>query len=167
MCKMLKTFSNYIGDTSQSFFRNIQVLLSHSPWRRSKCWSVFELKAENNYCRKSNNCELECNCLLCESRFCPWCFYPVPQDYPLETELFFFSESDDMRSSMIKAYNLSRIINERLNGYDRKVRPNAGGPPVIVKIEFKVISFGEIKEANMVSLSIVEKFSNSVGAFET
>lgn len=58
-------------------------------------------------------------------------------------------ESDDMRSSMIKAYNLSRIINERLNGYDRKVRPNAGGPPVIVKIEFKVISFGEIKEANM------------------
>ena len=135
MCKMLKTFSNYIGDTSQSFFRNIQVLLSHSPWRRSKCWSVFELKAENNYCRKSNNCELECNCLLCESRFCPWCFYPVPQDYPLETELFFFSESDDMRSSMIKAYNLSRIINERLNGYDRKVRPNAGGPPVIVKIE--------------------------------
>ena len=72
-----------------------------------------------------------------------------------------------MRSSMIKAYNLSRIINERLNGYDRKVRPNAGGPPVIVKIEFKVISFGEIKEANMVSLSIVEKFSNSVGAFES
>lgn len=72
-----------------------------------------------------------------------------------------------MRSSMIKAYNLSRVINERLNGYDRKVRPNAGGPPVIVKIEFKVISFGEIKEANMVSLSIVEKFSNSVGAFET
>lgn len=72
-----------------------------------------------------------------------------------------------MRSSMIKAYNLSRIINERLNGYDRKVRPNAGGPPVIVKIEFKVISFGEIKEANMVSLSIFEKFSNSEGAFET
>ena len=52
---------------------------------------------------------------------------------------------------MIEAYNLSRIINKSLTGYDRKVRPNAGGPPVIVKIEFKVISFGEIKEANMVS----------------
>ena len=51
---------------------------------------------------------------------------------------------------MIQAYNLSRVINRSLTGYDRKVRPNAGGPPVIVKIEFKVISFGEIKEANMV-----------------
>ena len=51
---------------------------------------------------------------------------------------------------MIAAYNLSRTINRSLKGYDRKVRPNAGGPPVIVKIEFKVISFGEIKEANMV-----------------
>lgn len=56
---------------------------------------------------------------------------------------------DDMRKSMIEAYNLSRAINRSLTGYDRKVRPNAGGPPVIVKIEFKVISFGEIKEANM------------------
>lgn len=51
---------------------------------------------------------------------------------------------------MTQAYNLSRVINRSLTGYDRKVRPNAGGPPVIVKIEFKVISFGEIKEANMV-----------------
>lgn len=58
-------------------------------------------------------------------------------------------DPDYMRSSMIEAYNLSRIINKSLTGYDRKVRPNAGGPPVIVKIEFKVISFGEIKEANM------------------
>lgn len=61
-----------------------------------------------------------------------------------------FSGRDDMRKSMIEAYNLSRAINRSLTGYDRKVRPNAGGPPVIVKIEFKVISFGEIKEANMV-----------------
>lgn len=58
--------------------------------------------------------------------------------------------ADEMRDSMIAAYNLSRTINRSLKGYDRKVRPNAGGPPVIVKIEFKVISFGEIKEANMV-----------------
>ena len=60
---------------------------------------------------------------------------------------------------MIEAYNLSRVINKSLTGYDRKVRPNAGGPPVIVKIEFKVISFGEIKEANMVCLvtSDIEK----------
>jgi len=58
-------------------------------------------------------------------------------------------DPEDVRSSMIAAYNLSRVINRSLTGYDRKVRPNAGGPPVIVKIEFKVISFGEIKEANM------------------
>lgn len=58
-------------------------------------------------------------------------------------------EPEDVRSSMIEAYNQSQVINMRLTGYDRKVRPNAGGPPVIVKIEFKVISFGEIKEANM------------------
>lgn len=58
-------------------------------------------------------------------------------------------DPDEIRSSMIEAYNLSRSINKSLTGYDRKVRPNAGGPPVIVKIEFKVISFGEIKEANM------------------
>lgn len=57
-----------------------------------------------------------------------------------------------MKNNMIEAYNLSRSINRSLTGYDRKVRPNAGGPPVIVKIEFKVISFGEIKEANMVRL---------------
>lgn len=59
-------------------------------------------------------------------------------------------DPDEVRRSMIAAYNLSRSINRSLTGYDRKVRPNAGGPPVIVKIEFKVISFGEIKEANMV-----------------
>lgn len=57
--------------------------------------------------------------------------------------------TSEVRSSMIEAYNLSRSINRSLTGYDKKVRPNAGGPPVIVKIEFKVISFGEIKEANM------------------
>lgn len=63
-----------------------------------------------------------------------------------------FRITSEVRSSMIEAYNLSRSINRSLTGYDKKVRPNAGGPPVIVKIEFKVISFGEIKEANMVCL---------------
>lgn len=48
------------------------------------------------------------------------------------------------------AHNLSVFINDVLKNYDRKVRPNAGGKAVMVLIEFKVISFGEIREANMV-----------------
>jgi hypothetical protein len=48
------------------------------------------------------------------------------------------------------ANNLSVFINDVLKNYDRKVRPNAGGKSVMVLIEFKVISFGEIREANMV-----------------
>lgn len=51
---------------------------------------------------------------------------------------------------MIEVYNLLRVINWSLIGYDRKVRLNVGGFLVIVKIEFKVIFFGEIKEVNMV-----------------
>ena len=53
------------------------------------------------------------------------------------------------------AYNLSVFINGVIEDYDRKVRPNAGGKPVMVLIEFKVISFGEIREANMVRLLYV------------
>ena len=52
--------------------------------------------------------------------------------------------------SMTQAYNLSLLINKVLASYDIKTRPNAGGPPVVVSVEFKVISFGEIKEVNMV-----------------
>lgn len=61
-----------------------------------------------------------------------------------------FSGCDDMRKSMIEVYNFLRVINWSLIGYDRKVRLNVGGFLVIVKIEFKVIFFGEIKEVNMV-----------------
>ena len=68
---------------------------------------------------------------------------------------------------MIEAYNISRVINKSLAGYDRKVRPNAGGPPVIVKIEFKVISFGEIKEANMVCLVTSIKANTMKSDFQT
>ena len=53
--------------------------------------------------------------------------------------------------SMAQAYNLSLLINKILANYDIKTRPNAGGPPVVVSVEFKVISFGEIREVNMVS----------------
>lgn len=53
---------------------------------------------------------------------------------------------------MIEVYNLLCLINCSLIGYDKKVRLNVGGFFVIVKIEFKVIFFGEIKEVNMVCL---------------
>lgn len=69
-------------------------------------------------------------------------------------EFFFFSDFDDMWSSMIEVYNFLCIINKSLIGYDWKVRLNVGGFLVIVKIEFKVILFGEIKEVNMVSFGI-------------
>ncbi|KXJ20097.1 gamma-aminobutyric acid receptor subunit beta-2 isoform X2 [Exaiptasia diaphana] len=59
------------------------------------------------------------------------------------------SKEKALQESRNNAYNLSVFINKVLNASDRKVRPNAGGKPVMVLIEFKVISFGEIKEANM------------------
>ncbi|XP_078354682.1 gamma-aminobutyric acid receptor subunit beta-3-like [Oculina patagonica] len=55
----------------------------------------------------------------------------------------------DYKESMEEALNLARKINEALDKHDKKVRPNAGGPPVMVDVEFKIISIGEIKEASM------------------
>ncbi|XP_001635156.2 gamma-aminobutyric acid receptor alpha-like isoform X2 [Nematostella vectensis] len=55
----------------------------------------------------------------------------------------------DEGNPIANAHNLSVFINDALASYDRKVRPNYGGLPVMVLIEFKVISFGEIQEANM------------------
>ncbi|XP_032240577.2 gamma-aminobutyric acid receptor subunit gamma-3 isoform X2 [Nematostella vectensis] len=57
--------------------------------------------------------------------------------------------TDEMRKSMEEARNLSLFINNVIRRHPRNVRPNAGGEKVMVDIEFKVISFGEIKEANM------------------
>ncbi|XP_031570188.1 gamma-aminobutyric acid receptor subunit gamma-2-like [Actinia tenebrosa] len=55
------------------------------------------------------------------------------------------------RYTMIKAQNLSRVINYILkdSGYDIKVRPNDGGDPVDVTVEVKIVSFGEFLEASM------------------
>lgn len=55
----------------------------------------------------------------------------------------------DYTKSMEEALKLSQKINEALAKHDKKVRPNAGGPPVMVDVEFKIISIGEIKEAQM------------------
>ncbi|XP_073240461.1 gamma-aminobutyric acid receptor subunit beta-1-like [Porites lutea] len=59
------------------------------------------------------------------------------------------SDSRDWEKSQQEAANLSATINEILNSYDSKLRPNAGGVPVEVKVEIKVVSFGELNEANM------------------
>ncbi|XP_015762468.1 PREDICTED: gamma-aminobutyric acid receptor subunit beta-2-like [Acropora digitifera] len=56
---------------------------------------------------------------------------------------------ENYKKSMEEAHSLSVTINKNLENYDRKLRPNAGGKPVMVEVEFKVISFGEIKEVNM------------------
>ncbi|XP_073239656.1 gamma-aminobutyric acid receptor subunit beta-2-like [Porites lutea] len=56
---------------------------------------------------------------------------------------------EDYAKSMELALKLSQKINEALAVHDKKVRPNAGGPPVMVDVEFKIISIGEIKEAQM------------------
>ncbi|XP_068743501.1 gamma-aminobutyric acid receptor subunit beta-3-like [Montipora capricornis] len=49
----------------------------------------------------------------------------------------------------MEAVNLSATINEILHSYDPRLRPNAGGKPVEVTVEIKVVSFGELNEANM------------------
>ncbi|XP_015753471.1 PREDICTED: gamma-aminobutyric acid receptor subunit beta-2-like [Acropora digitifera] len=55
----------------------------------------------------------------------------------------------DYTKSMADAMKLSQKINDALAAHDKKVRPNAGGRPVMVDVEFKIISIGEIKEAQM------------------
>ncbi|XP_028515357.1 gamma-aminobutyric acid receptor subunit beta, partial [Exaiptasia diaphana] len=45
--------------------------------------------------------------------------------------------------------NISNFLNNVLKNYDKKLRPNAGGKPVEVEVEFKVVSLGEINEARM------------------
>ncbi|KAL9983115.1 hypothetical protein ACROYT_G005244 [Oculina patagonica] len=58
-------------------------------------------------------------------------------------------DDEDWARSQQEAANLSASINEILGSYDRKLRPNAGGEPVEVTVEIKVVSFGELNEANM------------------
>ncbi|EDO43147.1 predicted protein, partial [Nematostella vectensis] len=45
--------------------------------------------------------------------------------------------------------NISIHLNQVLKKYDKKLRPNAGGLPVEVQVEFKVVSLGGINEASM------------------
>ncbi|KAK2572276.1 Gamma-aminobutyric acid receptor subunit alpha-6 [Acropora cervicornis] len=44
---------------------------------------------------------------------------------------------------------VSKIINRKLKTYDKNVRPNDTGRPVEVLIEFKLMSFGKIREEDM------------------
>ncbi|XP_030836040.1 gamma-aminobutyric acid receptor subunit alpha-2 [Strongylocentrotus purpuratus] len=45
--------------------------------------------------------------------------------------------------------NISRILNELIDGYDRNLRPNIRGPPVIVRSDIFVLSIGPVIEINM------------------
>lgn len=58
-------------------------------------------------------------------------------------------EDEDWVRGKEEAANLSSTINEILANYDPKLRPNAGGEPVEITVEIKVVSFGELNEANM------------------
>ncbi|XP_029212017.1 glycine receptor subunit beta-like isoform X2 [Acropora millepora] len=51
--------------------------------------------------------------------------------------------------SQIEAANLSAVFNEILASYDPRLRPYAGGKPVEVTVEIKVVSLAELNEANM------------------
>lgn len=55
----------------------------------------------------------------------------------------------DWEHDRMESANLSATINEILASYDPKLRPNAGGDPVKVTVEIKIVSFGELNEANM------------------
>ncbi|XP_031573468.1 gamma-aminobutyric acid receptor subunit beta-4-like [Actinia tenebrosa] len=55
----------------------------------------------------------------------------------------------DYESSKGEMLKISTFINNVLKDYDIKLRPNAGGKPVEVEVEFKVVSLGKIDEANM------------------
>ena len=50
-----------------------------------------------------------------------------------------------------EVYSLSLAVNRILKRYNLLVRPNAGGEPITVDVQFKIISFGELDELNMVS----------------
>ena len=50
-----------------------------------------------------------------------------------------------------EVHSLSLVINQILESYDLLVRPNAGGETLMVEVQFKIISFGELDELNMVS----------------
>lgn len=49
----------------------------------------------------------------------------------------------------LQGFNVSMVIDNLLNGYDRRLRPNYGGDPVDVKVSMYVISVSSLSEADM------------------
>ncbi|KAK3862057.1 hypothetical protein Pcinc_032045 [Petrolisthes cinctipes] len=47
--------------------------------------------------------------------------------------------------------NISRLLDNLLQGYDQKLRPNFGGEPTTVEIDIEVRSMSQISEMDMVS----------------
>ena len=45
--------------------------------------------------------------------------------------------------------NISNLLNSFQVGYDRRVRPNYGGPPVTVGVTLYVLSIGDLSEKFM------------------
>ncbi|KAK2572519.1 Gamma-aminobutyric acid receptor subunit beta-1 [Acropora cervicornis] len=84
-------------------------------------------------------------CLLMVVRLCSG-FSTITND---RQERSLDEGDDDWRVSQIEAANLSAVINEILASYDPRLRPYAGGKPVEVTVEIKVVSLAELNEANM------------------
>ena len=45
--------------------------------------------------------------------------------------------------------NVSRILDQFMIGYDKKIRPNYGGIPVTVGVSLYILSISELSEKNM------------------
>ncbi|KAK3576884.1 hypothetical protein CHS0354_012941 [Potamilus streckersoni] len=67
-----------------------------------------------------------------------------------------FSEQSSVITSLTEAAkfiaeeNMSLILDQLLHGYDRRLRPGCGGPPLVVKTDILVRSMGPVSERDMV-----------------
>ncbi|KAL9963417.1 hypothetical protein ACROYT_G026927 [Oculina patagonica] len=59
----------------------------------------------------------------------------------------------DTNVLLAKAADTTLMLEKLLDGYDKRLRPNFGGPPCIVNISIQVLSMVPIKEIDMVSTS--------------
>ena len=51
--------------------------------------------------------------------------------------------------SEVNAVNVSSILNQFMEGYDKRVRPNYGGIPVTVGVSLYILSIGDLSEKFM------------------